>query len=88
MLTDKTMFTRYAQLIGTPAYMSPEQTELNDLGIDTRSDIYSLGVLLYELMTGAQPFSEKELRQAGLARGAKNSTIATRRRMLPIRTSV
>ncbi|HTO02878.1 MAG TPA: protein kinase [Opitutus sp.] len=65
-LTDKLLFTAYAQLIGTPAYMSPEQAEMGGVDIDTRSDIYSLGVLLYELLTGRTPFDSKELLAAGL----------------------
>ena len=65
-LTDKTFFTAHAQLIGTPAYMSPEQMELSGLGVDTRSDIYSLGVLLYELLTGKTPFDTKELLKSGV----------------------
>jgi len=64
-LTEKTLFTRYAHIIGTPAYMSPEQAELSEFDIDTRTDIYSLGVLLYELLTGTTPFGEEELRKAG-----------------------
>jgi WD40 repeat protein/serine/threonine protein kinase len=65
-LTDKTAFTAFQQFIGTPAYMSPEQAELSGSDIDTRSDIYALGVLLYELLTGKMPFDAKDLLAAGL----------------------
>src|SRR4029078_6120217 len=63
-LTERTMFTEFGQLIGTVEYMSPEQAKLNQLDIDTRSDIYSLGVLLYELLTGSTPFARKRLYDA------------------------
>ncbi len=64
-LTEKTIFTQYSQFIGTPAYMSPEQAEMSGLDIDTRSDIYSLGVLLYELLVGRTPLDGKELMSGG-----------------------
>ena len=66
-LTERTLFTAYGQMIGTPAYMSPEQAEMSGLDIDTRSDVYSLGVLLYELLTGTTPLDMKQLREAGYA---------------------
>ncbi len=65
-LTDKTLFTQFHAFIGTPAYTSPEQMEMSGLDIDTRSDIYSLGVLLYELLTGQPPFDSEELMKSGL----------------------
>jgi WD40 repeat protein len=63
-LTDKTLFTGLGQLVGTPLYMSPEQAGMSDLDVDTRSDVYSLGVLLYELLTGTTPFSKDRFTKA------------------------
>ena len=65
-LTTKTVFTQFQQLVGTPAYMSPEQAQMTGLDVDTRCDIYALGVLLYELLTGMPPFDPKDLLQGGI----------------------
>lgn len=66
-LTEKSIYTEWKKIIGTPEYMSPEQAEMTPMGVDTRSDIYSLGVLLYELLVGALPFDPQTLREAGYA---------------------
>ena len=65
-LTDKTLFTKFHQFVGTPAYMSPEQAEMSGLDVDTRSDVYALGVLVYELITGSTPFESRDLLEAGV----------------------
>ncbi len=70
-LSEQTIFTDRGQVIGTPEYMSPEQAEMSGVDIDTRSDVYSLGVVLYELLTGALPFSREEIRSAALAEMAR-----------------
>src|SRR5262245_23289337 len=64
-LTERTLFTNFAQMVGTPLYMSPEQAEMSGLDVDTRSDIYALGVLLYELLTGTTPLDKERIRTAG-----------------------
>ncbi len=66
-LTERTMFTQYGSIVGTLEYMSPEQAEMSALGVDTRSDVYALGVLLYELLTGTTPLERASLREAGYA---------------------
>jgi serine/threonine protein kinase/WD40 repeat protein len=63
-LTDKTIYTRFAQILGTPLYMSPEQAEMSGVDVDTRADVYALGVLLYELLTGTTPFDRDRFRRA------------------------
>src|SRR5678815_4199960 len=65
VLTDKTVFTEQGQILGTPEYMSPEQAEMGALDIDTRTDVYALGVMLYELLVGALPFEPHDLRSKG-----------------------
>ncbi|MGH8023835.1 MAG: protein kinase domain-containing protein, partial [Limisphaerales bacterium] len=80
-LTDKTVYTQLHQFIGTPAYMSPEQAEMSGLDVDTRSDIYSLGVLLYELLTGKTPFDVNELMSHGIE--AMRKTIRERNPLRP-----
>ncbi|MCA9215924.1 MAG: protein kinase, partial [Planctomycetales bacterium] len=64
-LANETVYTHFSQMVGTPLYMSPEQTELGVVDVDTRSDVYSLGVLLYELLTGDTPFASNRLKEAG-----------------------
>ncbi len=76
-LTERTMFTQYGAIIGTLEYMSPEQAEMSAMGVDTRSDIYSLGVMLYELMTGTTPLDRARLREAGyveILRGSRRKS--------------
>lgn len=82
-LTDKTMFTEFGQVVGTLQYMSPEQAEMNQLDVDTRTDIYSLGVMLYELLTGSTPIDQETLKQQAILQ-----VLATIREKEPPRPSV
>ena len=92
-LTDKTLFTDFAQMIGTPLYMSPEQAELSGNDIDTRSDIYSLGVLLYELLTGSTPVSKEQFKAAAfdeirrISSNAARFSVSESKGVVPVRSS-